>query len=49
MSNIWEPAPGGVWDSFFREAGFDNGDSEDDEDLQCIPLLPFWNVLPSWP
>jgi len=33
MSNIWEPAPGGVWDSFFREAGFDNGDSEDDEDL----------------
>jgi len=32
-SNTWEPTPGGVWDSFFREIGFDNGDSEvEDED-----------------
>lgn len=26
----WVPQPGGVWDTFFSEAGFDNG--EDDED-----------------
>ncbi len=31
-SNTWEPTPGGVWDSFFREVGFDNGDSEEDDD-----------------
>jgi hypothetical protein len=31
-TNTWEPTPGGVWDSFFREIGFDNGDSEEDED-----------------
>lgn len=32
MSDIWQPEPGGVWDTFFREAGFDNGDSEEEED-----------------
>jgi hypothetical protein len=31
-SNTWEPTPGGVWDSFFREIGFDNGDSDDDNE-----------------
>ena len=31
-SSIWEPTPGGVWDSFFREIGFDDGDSDDNED-----------------
>ena len=31
-SSIWQPTPGGVWDTFFREAGFDNGDSDDDTD-----------------
>ena len=24
-------------------------EDEDDEDMQCTPLLPFWNALPSWP
>jgi hypothetical protein len=28
-SSIWEPIPGGVWDTFFREAGFDNGDEDE--------------------
>ena len=23
-------------------------DEDEDEDMQCIPLLPFWNALPSW-
>lgn len=32
VSNTWEPTPGGVWDSFFREIGFDNGDSEEDDE-----------------
>ena len=31
-SNTWEPTPGGVWDSFFRDIGFDNGDSDDDNE-----------------
>jgi hypothetical protein len=31
-SNTWEPTPGGVWDSIFREIGFDNGDSEDEDE-----------------
>jgi hypothetical protein len=30
-SSDWQPQPGGIWDTFFREAGFDNGDSEDEE------------------
>jgi hypothetical protein len=30
-SSDWQPVPGGIWDTFFREAGFDNGDSEDEE------------------
>lgn len=25
----WQPQPGGVWDTFFSELGFDN--SDDDE------------------
>ena len=31
MSNdsIWQPVPGGIWDTFFSDAGFDN--SDDDE------------------
>ena len=31
MSNdsIWQPVPGGVWDTFFTDIGFDN--SDDDE------------------
>ena len=31
MSDIWQPEPGGVWDTFFREAGFDNGDNEEED------------------
>ena len=32
MSNdsVWQPVPGGVWDTFFSDLGFDNGDSDDD-------------------
>jgi hypothetical protein len=26
---IWQPVPGGVWDTFFSEIGFDNSDDED--------------------
>ena len=31
MSNdsIWQPQPGGIWDTFFTDLGFDN--SDDDE------------------
>lgn len=31
MSNdsIWQPVPGGIWDTFFTDIGFDN--SDDDE------------------
>ena len=31
MSNdsIWQPVPGGVWDTFFSELGFDNGDEDE--------------------
>ena len=31
MSNdsIWQPQPGGVWDTFFTEIGFDNGDDDE--------------------
>jgi hypothetical protein len=28
----WTPEPGGVWDTFFRELGFDNGESEEEEE-----------------
>jgi hypothetical protein len=30
MSNdsIWQPVPGGVWDTFFSELGFDGEDDE---------------------
>ncbi len=32
MSDIWQPVPGGVWDTFFREAGFDNDDNDNEEE-----------------
>ena len=28
-SSDWKPQPGGVWDTFFSEAGFDNDDSDE--------------------
>lgn len=30
--SIWQPQPGGVWDTFFSEAGFDNSENEDKEE-----------------
>lgn len=27
--SIWQPQPGGVWDTFFTEIGFDNGDDDE--------------------
>lgn len=31
MSNdsIWQPQKGGVWDTFFTDLGFDNGEDDD--------------------
>ena len=28
-SSDWQPQPGGVWDTFFSELGFDNGEDDD--------------------
>jgi len=28
----WQPQPGGVWDTFFSELGFDNGEDEEDDE-----------------
>jgi hypothetical protein len=30
-SSDWQPTPGGVWDTFFSEAGFVNEDDEEEE------------------
>lgn len=37
-SSDWQPVPGGVWDTFFTDLGFDNGEEDEDLDrcrLQC--------------
>lgn len=28
-SSDWQPVPGGIWDTFFSEAGFVNEEEED--------------------